>query len=230
MFAVVRFRPSRIVLSALLVLVATGVVVLCAVRPASASASPITVVLDAGHGGYDGGVKGLDTGAKESDINLSIVLYTRAYLVENGYRVVLTRDRDRALVEAGSMKRRDMDMRLAVIRGANAHLAVSIHCNFYPSAYRRGIQVFYNKDEDMPLAAALQSHLNDTLNQPTLGRDFAPLWGDYYLLAQAPCPAAIVECGFLSNAQDEALLVNANYRMTLAYQIYRAIDSLSAQA
>ena len=227
MFAVLRWRKSRIVVSFLSVLVVAGIVALCTLPRTRASAAPVTVVLDAGHGGYDGGVKGLRTGVKESDINLSIAQYTRAYLSENGYRVVLTREQDRALVETGSLKRRDMDMRLAVIRGANAHLTVSIHCNFYPSAYRRGIQVFYTKDADMPLAAALQTHLNDTLNQPTLERGFAPLWGDYYLLAGAPCPAAIVECGFLSNAEDEALLVNANYRMTLAYQIYCAIDSLS---
>ncbi|MBQ4443453.1 MAG: N-acetylmuramoyl-L-alanine amidase [Clostridia bacterium] len=191
-------------------------------------AQAVVVAIDAGHGGYDGGVTGLRLHLKESDVNLSVAKYLEAYLRGAGYKTVMTRRTDRAPVEAGSLKRRDMDMRLNAIEGAKADLAVSVHCNFYPSEYRRGIQVFYDKKEDMPLAEAIQSHLNRTQNLPNVGRQFEPLWGDYYLLKNAPCPAAIVECGFLSNREDEALLADENYRMTLAYQIYLAIDSMYA--
>jgi len=228
MFAVFHFYKKRVAAAIMVLVLAAGAIILFNLPQSNAAATPITIAIDPGHGGYDGGVSGLQTGAKESDINLSIALYARAYLQNVGYKVVLTRDRDRAPVEAGSVKRRDMYMRLAVINGAAADLAVSIHCNFYPSRYRRGIQVFYNKDADMPLAATMQSHLNDALNQSHIGRGFSPLWGDYYLLAQVPCPAVIVECGFLSNAEDEALLTDENYRMTLAYEICRAIEKTVA--
>ena len=190
---------------------------------------PTLKTIDPGHGGYDGGVTGLTQHVRECDVNLSVAQYLAAYLRQKGYRVVMTRLDDRAPVEAGSLKRRDMDLRLNTINQSKAVLAVSIHCNFYPSAYRRGIQVFYNKDADLDLATAMQNHLNQTQNQPTIGRQFAPLWGDYYLLAHAECPAVIVECGFLSNREDEALLADANYRMTLAYQMYAAIDGMFAQ-
>lgn len=222
MFAVFRLHKTIAVLTVAL-LTALTVTLACAL-PAAASAHAVVVAVDPGHGGYDGGVTGLRTHVRECDVNLSIALYLAAYLRGEGYRVVLTRKADRAPVEAGSLKRKDMDMRLTTIRQASADIAVSIHCNFYPSAYRRGIQVFYNKEADLPLATTLQNHLNDTQNTPTLGRTFAPLWGDYYILNKAPCPAAIVECGFLSNPEDEALLADEGYRMTLAYQIFCAID------
>lgn len=225
MFAVFRLHKKQLVALALLAVLAAGGILAFCLPAGDAQAHPLTVAVDAGHGGYDGGVTGLTTGVRESDVNLSIALYLAAYLRNKGYRVVLTRDKDASPVEAGSLKRRDMDMRLNTIRGAAADIAVSIHCNFYPSRYRRGIQVFYDKQADLPLATALQTHLNETQNMPTIGRSFAPLWGDYYLLANAPCPAAIVECGFLSNPEDEALLADEHYRMTLAYQIYAAIDA-----
>lgn len=224
MFAVFRLGRKWIALVVLAVAVATVAVALCAPKT-EGEAQTITVAIDPGHGGYDGGVTGLRLGIKESDVNLSIAKYLAQYLKGKGYKVVMTRTTDRSPVEAGSMKRRDMDLRIAAIEGAKADVAVSIHCNFYPSKYRRGIQVFYDKQADLTLAESLQNHLNETENLPTVGRQFAPLWGDYYLLANAPCPAAIIECGFLSNEEDEALLADERYRMTLAYQICLAIDT-----
>ena len=222
------FNVKKYKLTAIIAVLMTSVAIASAILlPASSGqAQPIVVAIDAGHGGYDGGVTGLERGIKESDVNLSVATYLNAYLQGAGYKTVMTRTSDRAPVETGSLKRRDMDMRLAAIRGGGADIVVSIHCNFYPSAYRRGIQVFYDKANDLPLAEALQTHLNETQNLPTVGRQFAPLWGDYYLLKNAPCPAAIVECGFLSNREDEGLLSDANYRMTLAYQIFVAIDEV----
>ena len=226
MFAVIRLnRRKWMALGVLAVLSVTMAMAFCFPRY-DGEAESVTVAIDPGHGGYDGGVTGLRLRLKESDVNLSVAKYLATYLKNNGYKVVLTRSGDRSPVEAGSMKRRDMDLRLAAIEGAKADIAVSIHCNFYPSKYRRGIQVFYDKESDLTLAETIQNHLNETQNLPNVGRQFAPLWGDYYLLKNAPCPAAIVECGFLSNAEDEALLADENYRMTLAYQIYLAIDSM----
>ena len=238
MFAVVRIASIRILAIVLAVLVLA--VPLGVVAQQYARANPICIGIDPGHGGYDGGVTGLKTGVKECDVNLSVAGYLATYLRGAGYRVVQTRTKDVAPVEVGSIladdsvqtgarKVRDMNLRLATLRNAACDLAISIHCNFYPSGYRRGIQVFYGKDADLPLAQCLQNDLNATLNMPQIGREYQPLWGDLYLPANAHCPTAIVECGFLSNAEDEALLVQDSYRMILAYQLFCAIQSYLGQ-
>lgn len=230
MFVVVK---RATILVAILVVAVMVLLSLGTVWQQRAEAQPLCIAIDAGHGGYDGGVTGLTYGVKESDVNLSVALYLATYLRNAGYRTVLTRTRDQSPVEAtvsgkdravGAKKVRDMDLRLQTVRQSSCAVLVSVHCNFYPSSYRRGIQVFYHKSSDEQLAQCLQAVCNQTLNRQEIGRDFSPLWGDYYLLAKAPCPSAIVECGFLSNAQDEALLCDANYRMTLAYRLCQAIE------
>ena len=144
MFAILRIHKKRLVTGILLVAMIVTAVILGGVPVDTGEAGAITVAIDAGHGGYDGGVTGLTRHIKESDVNLSIAHYLDAYLSGKGYKTVLTRSSDRAPVETGSLKRRDMDMRLTTIKNANADIAISIHCNFYPSKYRRGIQVFYS--------------------------------------------------------------------------------------
>lgn len=178
------------------------------------------IVLDAGHGGYDGGVSGLSSKVKESTINLEIVKLLKGYLESDGFKVVLTRTKDEAL---GNTKQSDMKKRIEIINGSRCKLMVSIHVNFYPSKYRRGIQTFFNKKEDEALAKSLQESLNVSLNQPTVNRNFSALWGDYYILANAKVPATIIETGFLSNPEDEELLLTSDYRMKLAYQIFLGI-------
>lgn len=218
-------KKQLLVAVILLVAVVSSVLLAVYVPTAITSAQQPCIVIDAGHGGYDHGVSGLDSGVRESDVNLSIATYLARYLQGRGYRVVMTRTKDVALVEATSLKRADMDKRLELIAESNAQLVISLHCNFYPSRYRRGIQVFYGKGDDQVLAATLQDHLNNTLNLPTLDRQFSSLWGDYYLLNHAPCPSVIVECGFLSNSQDEALLCTENYRMLVAYQLFCGLQT-----
>ena len=220
---------KQILTVALCVLVALAFVPIAVLGTARAAADPVCIGIDPGHGGYDAGVKGIRSDVRECDINLSIATYLGTYLRNAGYRVVYTRTRDRSPVEnaiaatdsiaAGARKVRDMQLRLSAWHNADCVLGVSIHCNYYPSAYRRGLQVFYTKDADLMLATTLQQGLNRALNQPQIGRDLQPLWGDYYLPAHAQCPCAIVECGFLSNADDEQLLCDATYRMTVAYRL-----------
>lgn len=178
------------------------------------------IVLDAGHGGYDGGVSGLQSKVKESTINLEIVNLLKGYLESDGYKVVLTRKKDEAL---GKTKQSDMKKRIEIINNSRCKIMVSIHVNFYPSEYRRGIQTFFNKKIDEPLAKSLQDSLNYSLNQPTVNRNFSALWGDYYILANSNVPSTIIETGFLSNPEDEKLLLSSEYRMKLAYQIFLGI-------
>ena len=115
-----------------------------------------TIVLDAGHGGYDGGVKGITSNVKESTINLALVRLLKGYLESDGYKVILTRDSDIAL---GNTKREDMKKRVEIINSSKCILMVSIHVNFYPSKYRRGIQSFFNKGIDEKFATIMQENL-----------------------------------------------------------------------
>lgn len=183
------------------------------------------ITLDAGHGGYDGGVTGLDSKVKESVINLELVRLIKGYLESDGYKVVLTRKDDSAL---GDTKQKDMKKRIEIINSSNCILMISIHVNFYPSRYRRGIQTFFNKSVDEELAKSIQSDLNDALNFPALNRNFSALWGDYYILANCKCPATIIETGFISNPEDEKQLLSERYRMLLAYQIFCGIKKYLA--
>lgn len=210
---------KKYVVLLIIILVFSSLVPGLAVWAVNKNSKP-TIVLDAGHGGYDGGVTGLKSNVKESTINLELVKLLKGYLESDGYNVVLTRSKDEAL---GDTKRSDMKERIKIINSSRCKIMVSIHVNFYPSKYRRGIQTFFNKKEDEELARSLQESLNDSLNKPTINRNFSALWGDYYILANSNVPATIVETGFLSNSEDEELLLTPSYRMKLAYQIFIGI-------
>lgn len=211
-------RKKYIILFIVLIVLST--LVPCFTVLANSIESKQIIVLDAGHGGYDGGVSGLVSKVKESTINLELVKLLKGYLESDGYKVILTRSKDEAL---GDTKRSDMKKRIEIINKSHCAILVSIHVNFYPSKYRRGIQTFFNKKEDEALAKSLQESLNVALNKPTLERNFSALWGDYYILANANVPATIIETGFLSNPEDEELLLSPSYRMRLAYQIFLGI-------
>ena len=217
MFFVIR---KRMIVVALLVVLLAGLAVGVGFALPKSTAEGEVIVLDPGHGGSDRGCKGLELGIVESHVNLSVARYAQAYLTDWGYKVVLTRTGDKALVSpTATYKRQDMDKRLQLVADEGAQLVVSIHCNSYPASSRRGTQVFWYKQQDEALAATLQTRLNEGLNAANGLRGYQPLWGDYYLARYAPCPAAIVECGFLSNREDEALLADEKYRMLVGYQI-----------
>ena len=202
------------------VLVACSSIFLSSKKVHSQSANTV-VVLDAGHGGIDGGVTGTKTGVKESEINLAIVKKLQALFKNAGFEVVLTRSNSGGLYGHTGVghKKRDMQAREKIIKGASPTLFISIHQNKFSDSARRGSQVFYKagSNEGYNLANCVQSQVN-ALNKG--GRQYSALKGDYYLLNVSPFPAIIVECGFLSNAQDEALLISEEYQQALAQSIF----------
>jgi len=184
----------------------------------------ITIVLDAGHGGIDGGVSGVTTGVKESDLNLLVVNKIKNYLVSAGLNVVLTRNSDAGLygVATKNRKKKDMQKRREIILKANPTLVVSIHMNNYSMQSRRGAQVFYKTGDEN--GKVLASKIQESLNQmPTASRSCDVLKGDYYLLNCSDYPSALVECGFLSNPEDEKQLISNDYQEELAYTIFKGI-------
>ena len=162
------------------------------------------VVLDAGHGGIDGGVVGTNTGIKESKINLDITLLLKDLFESGGFKVVLTRQNQDGLYGSATtgFKKRDMQKRLDIIQNAKANLVLSIHCNKFAQSARSGPQVFFGDDEGKKLADKLQRVLNDFTNN-----SHSALRGDYFMLKCTTSPSVIVECGFLSNANDEQKLI-----------------------
>lgn len=206
---------------------------LSAPQPVFAADDGLKIVLDAGHGGIDGGVTGKTTGVKESELNLSITLVLKEVLSDMGFDVTLTRKTDAGLYDttAKGFKKRDMQRRKEIIQETDPSLVVSIHQNFYPSRSSRGAQVFYSKANERAktLATALQSRLNGAYQAQGAKKRNA-MTGQYFMLECCEAPSVIVECGFLSNPADEALLATSAWQRTLAENIAAGImDYLTEQ-
>lgn len=194
-----------------------------------AAKSGVKVVLDAGHGGIDGGVSGVKTGVHESDINLAVVKKLEKYLIDAGITAILTRSSEAGLygVASSTLKRRDMEKRREIIQKAEPTLVVSVHMNYYPNSSRRGGQVFFKSgnEKSETLAQSMQKGLNSLYKDV---KDYSPLTGDYYILNCTEYPSVIAECGFLSNPTDERLLTDENFQQELAYSLfYGIIDYLT---
>lgn len=177
-----------------------------------------TIVIDAGHGGWDGGTVGVKTGITEAEINLKISKKLKEYLSDFGFNVVLTRNNEDAL---GKNKTLDMEKRKQIINRVNPFAVISIHTNSFTDSSQFGTQVFYkqNNENSLNLATSIQEQMK--LHLPN-ARDNAN-FGDYYMLECSNAISCIVECGFLSNENDESLLTDESYRNNVAYSIYSGI-------
>lgn len=184
----------------------------------------VCIVLDAGHGGFDPGKVGV-SGQKEADINLSIALKVRDYLEANDVNVVMTRETAQGLYDENSENKKvqDMKRRIAIIEEADPLVCVSIHQNSYTQEYVKGAQVFYYEEskEGKRLSELLQESLRKRLN-PDNHRAIKAN-DSYYLLKKSTVPTVIVECGFLSNYAEAALLENEEYQDKVAWAIHMGI-------
>ena len=213
------------------VAMALGVCIFALTATASESVL-LTVVIDAGHGGIDGGVVGVESGVKESDINLDLSRRLGRVFSESGFAVVQTRETEAGLYGSttSGYKKRDMQKRSEIINKSNPVLVISVHQNFFSLRSRRGAQVFFRESNprSKTLACLIQASLN---NMEECARQSEPLKGDYYILNCNDFPAVIVECGFLSNAEDEKLLLSEEYRDKIARAIASgALSFLSSAA
>lgn len=187
-----------------------------------------TIILDAGHGGFDGGASAED-GTLEKDLNLQIARRLKHFLLQGGFCVIMVRDDDRSVEDdpdqsIAKRKVSDMKRRLDLIRSHPEAMFVSIHLNKYTSASPRGAQVFYsdNAHASELLAECIQDSFKAML-QPDNNRATKAAGKDIFLLHNANIPAVIVECGFLSNAEELALLKTKEYQTKSALAIYRGI-------
>ncbi|MCH5147214.1 MAG: N-acetylmuramoyl-L-alanine amidase [Clostridiales bacterium] len=214
------------VLAIIFAIVAIGVCAGALAVTAFKSEGDRVIVIDAGHGGIDAGVVGRVTDVKESDINLAIAKQLKSYFSEAGFTVVMTRTSNGGLygLPNSGFKMRDMKKRKQIIEESSADMVISVHQNSCPLETRRGGQVFYNPDSECgkALADCIQSSLN---NMKECVKKSSALAGDYYMLKCTESPSVIVECGFLTNGEDEKLLSSPEYQKSVAYAIFKGAVS-----
>lgn len=186
------------------------------------------VVLDAGHGGMDGGCVSID-GVPEKGINLNIALSLRDILTVMGYEPVCTRESDISIHDDGieglaKQKKSDMDNRLEIFNKYDDAIAVSIHQNQFTESQYSGAQMFYSEksSESEKLAGVMKEQFVSYL-QPENTRETKPVGDELFLLNNAECPAVMIECGFLSNQEESLRLQDENYQKQIAFTIFTGI-------
>lgn len=191
----------------------------------TAKGTKATIVIDPGHGGFDPGKVGVNQ-SLEKDINLAISKKLNDRLAASGYTVYMTRTRDEALCQGteSSKKLTDMRNRVAMIEEMKPDLVVSIHQNSF-SAGTKGAQVFYHtsSEEGKRLAGILQQTIRESVGDDNHRVEKAN--DSYFMLRKVTCPLVIVECGFLSNPEEEALLKDEKYQKKMADGIAEGIEN-----
>lgn len=186
------------------------------------------IILDAGHGGMDGGAVGVNN-TIEKHINLSITLKLAELLRMGGFEVILTRSSDDSIhdpeVEGiARQKRSDMVNRLRVIEQHPNALFISIHQNMFSDSSCQGAQMFYspNHENSSLLAEKIQAQFREKL-QPDNSREIKAADEALFLLDNAQIPAVLVECGFLSNPQECEKLCDERYQKQIAFTVFSAL-------
>lgn len=224
MFKIFTKKAIVIIMSITVFVVSLGYLVSSIVKQeAVASPYKLTIVLDAGHGGVDGGSVGNTTGIAESELNLIYVNKLEKLLLSAGINVIKTRSNLDGLYKQGSdnPKKEDMQKRKEIIANSGAQAVVSIHMNKFSLKSEKGAQVFYKTDDENGklFADTITSTLIDKIENArplTLG-------GDFFICKCTTAPSVIVECGFLSNDEEEVLLQNEEYQDKFCYAVFCGI-------
>ena len=233
MFVIKRTR-IQIMLSAILVgTLAFGIQIsnkekqALTVETTSTPASDKTIVIDAGHGSPDEGAES-KTGTTEAQINLKIALKVQNLLEQTGSTVILTRSDENVIYNSNTStikqkKITDIKNRVKIGNESSADIFVSIHLNKIPQQQYYGWQCFFNsKNENSKiLAEQLQENLNKSMQKEN--KRVALKLNSIYIMKNVEIPISIVECGFLSNPEEEKQLQEDEYQNRLAWGIYNGI-------
>lgn len=184
----------------------------------------VTFIIDAGHGGIDGGATSC-TGVLESQLNLEVALRVNDLMQFLGYQTVMIRTTDTSVHTSGGsiaqIKLSDLKERVRIVNETENGILISIHQNTFTDNRYAGAQVFYAGEDSRPLAEKLQAQLVQALN-PTSRRQCKPAKG-IYLMEKIQRPGVLIECGFLSNHGEEALLRSPEYQKKLTCVIAASI-------
>lgn len=188
-----------------------------------------TVIIDAGHGGEDGGTSSSD-GTLEKDINLKIALKLRSFLELAGYNTIMTREEDIQLGDTSlsTIRKRkvsDIKTRLKITEDNPQAILISIHQNHFSSSVYKGLQVFYSPKniKSKFLAESIQSKTVELIQKDN-DRFIKETGSNIYLLYNSQIPSVMVECGFMSNYEESNLLKNENYQKQIAFSIMCGIQ------
>lgn len=223
-------NASVIVFSAILIAsVLTGIhYSTLSVATAKIKPGEITVIIDAGHGGADGGAQS-ETGILEKDINLSIANKLGYILSALGYKVIYTREDDEIPYGSNCITIRqkkvwDIQNRMKIMNEHPNSIFISIHQNFFSQEKYKGAQVFYspNHAESRLIAECIQNTIVSNLQRDNY-RQISQSVKDIYLLQNASVPAVMVECGFLSNNEEARLLADDAYQSEIALSVAEGI-------
>lgn len=197
-------------------------------QPAPPARPPRTVIIDAGHGGEDGGAVGV-TGLVEKDLNLDIAKRLCTLLEADGVRVIMTRTEDVLLYDRGAdyqgrKKVLDLAARQAIGDAHPDAIFISLHANTFPEEVYHGLQVWYspNSEQSVLLAKSIRDSVVGTL-QPDNHRQSKQAGSNIFLLHKLQIPAVLVECGFLSNPAECNDLEDPAYRDRLAHALYKGL-------
>jgi N-acetylmuramoyl-L-alanine amidase len=212
-----RTNPHRLRLFAASLLIAfLGTLYTAQAKRASGDSGSLTVVIDAGHGGYDrGGIPGQRV--SEKDMTLDVAQRLRKVLAASGYRVVMTRDSD-VFVPLGT--------RVAIANSYSNAIFVSIHFNSAKRSGAGGIETYFYTRDSLPLASAIHYYVAG--GAPSSNRNVRRR--GYYVLRKASLPAVLVECGFLTNPTEAAMAETASYRQKLAEEIAAGVRGRNSVA
>ncbi len=220
-------KRALVILFIMLIVVAYLIMRLYKTEVRGAFSAATTLVIDAGHGEPDGGAVGAH-GTVEAGVNLKIAEKVRAKLKKRCYNVLMTRETDAGIYSEGATirdkKRSDMHNRQRIMNESGASAFISIHMNTYTDSHYRGAQVFYSENDEgsARLAHCIQTALLSM--DPDNTRVEKAASPSIYLMKQASLPAVIVECGFLSNPEEESLLNTEEYQERLAESICKGIE------
>lgn len=199
-----------------------GVAIIPTINTSIRPKSEHTIVIDAGHGGRDGGSVGVN-GSIEKDLNLQYAKQLKKLLTKSGVNVIMTRENDDGLYtnNADNKKLSDMRARRDIIRDANPDLVISIHMNSFPLDSCKGAKTFYKIDSDASFnaAKAIQNSLHYYIDNASKTVSA----GDYYILNCTNYTSVLIECGFVSSPEEEQLLLSQSYREEFIYSVYRGI-------
>lgn len=185
------------------------------------TSSKTTLVIDAGHGGRDSGTIGVD-GTNEKNINLSIAKKLNDFALVSGFSSVLIRDGDYLYYNTGDDKNRsDLYNRLDFVNSISNATLISIHQNHFENEAEWGTQIWYSPNDDLSkqLADSILSVTKENLQKDN-HRENKKSDSSYYILYKAKYPSVMVECGFMSNSEENKKLQDDKYQNQMAYSIF----------
>lgn len=215
-------RKKYVLIAVLCCLVLCAVAIIPSIRTSTKPKGEYTIVIDAGHGGRDGGSVGVN-GSVEKDLNLAYAKSLKRLLDKAGVNVIMTRDSDNGLYseDADNKKLSDMRKRREIINNAQPDLVVSVHMNSFPLDSCKGAKTFYQIGSDVSFEAA--KSIQNTLHYYIDNASSTVGAGDYYILNCTKYTSVLIECGFVSSPEEEKLLNSEDYREEFMYSVYRGI-------